>query len=169
MIRAMKWLREMCGDHAIIGCGVPVMPAFGLVDYCRISCDVTLDWNDKLYMQIVHRERPSTKQAVGNIISRRQLNGRAYLSDPDVFFLREENCRLTEEEKTELAKLDALLGGAWLTSDDPGSYTADMRRNYWLIRRYTEAQNVQYDPVRRRVNYELDGYPAHLDLKALLK
>ncbi|MBE6118699.1 MAG: alpha-galactosidase [Erysipelotrichaceae bacterium] len=169
MIRAMKWLREMCGDHAIIGCGVPVMPAFGLVDYCRISCDVTLDWNDKLYMQIVHRERPSTKQAVGNIISRRQLNGRAYLSDPDVFFLREENCKLTEEEKTELAKLDALLGGAWLTSDDPGSYTPEMRRNYWLIRRYTEAQNVQYDPVRRRVNYELDGYPAHLDLKALLK
>ena len=42
-------------------------------------------------------------------------------------------------------------------------------RNYWLIRRYTEAENVQYDPVRRRVNYELDGYPAHLDLKALLK
>ena len=26
--------------------GVAVMPAFGLVDYCRVSCDVGLDWDD---------------------------------------------------------------------------------------------------------------------------
>ncbi len=169
MIRAMKWLREMCGDHLIIGCGVPVMPAFGLVDYCRISCDVTLDANDKGYMQLIHRERPSTLHAVGNILSRRQLNGRAYLSDPDVFFLREENLDLTEEQKTELAKLDALLGGVWLTSDDPGEYTQEIRTKYHLLRRYTEAENIQYDPVRNRINYELDGYPGHLDLKELKK
>ncbi len=43
MIRAMELLRSWCGGKKILGCGVPVMPAFGLVEYCRVSCDVSLD------------------------------------------------------------------------------------------------------------------------------
>ena len=35
----------------------------GLVDYCRVSCDVGLDWDDVWYMRLLHRERVSTKQA----------------------------------------------------------------------------------------------------------
>ena len=50
MIRAMEFLRELCGDKLILGCGVPLVPSFGLVDYCRISCDVGLDWNDNPVM-----------------------------------------------------------------------------------------------------------------------
>ena len=95
MIRAMELLRELCGDKLILGCGVPVMPAFGLVDYCRIGCDVGLDWDDKPHMRLAHRERVSTRQAIGNTIFRRQLNGRAWLNDPDVFFLREDNLKLS--------------------------------------------------------------------------
>ena len=94
----MELLRSWCGQKTILGCGVPVMPAFGLVDYCRVSCDVSLDWNDVWYMRLFHRERVSTKQAINNTVFRRQLNGRAYGSDPDVFFLREENCKLTAEQ-----------------------------------------------------------------------
>ena len=54
-------------------------------DYCRVSCDVGLDWDDVWYMRLFHRERVSTKQAINNTVFRRQLNGRAYGSDPDVF------------------------------------------------------------------------------------
>ncbi|MBO4563063.1 MAG: alpha-galactosidase [Clostridia bacterium] len=122
MIRAMKLLRRVCGEHPILGCGVPVMPAFGLVEYCRISCDVGLDWNDKPWMRGLHRERVSTKQAMANTVFRRQLNGRAYLSDPDVFFLREKNIRLSDGQKMKLARLNALLGGVFLTSDNIGDY-----------------------------------------------
>ncbi len=28
----------------ILGCGVPLMPAFGKVDFCRIGADVDLEW-----------------------------------------------------------------------------------------------------------------------------
>ena len=63
MHRAMELLRSWCGQKQILGCGVPVMPAFGLVDYCRVSCDVGLDWDDVWYMRLFHRERVSTKQA----------------------------------------------------------------------------------------------------------
>ncbi|MBR4454724.1 MAG: alpha-galactosidase [Solobacterium sp.] len=158
MIRAMKFLRELCGPHPILGCGVPVMPAFGLVEYCRISCDVTLDWNDRLYMHLIHRERPSTKQAIGNTISRRLLNNRAYLSDPDVFFLRTENCRLTQEQKTMLASVAALLGGVFLTSDDPSSYTEEMKEAYRKYRHLTNAKLISVstdDGIR--IVYSIDG------------
>jgi alpha-galactosidase len=144
MIRACDLLRELCGTHAILGCGVPVMPAFGKFEYCRISCDVTLDWDDKAYMHLIHRERPSTKNAVDNILSRRGINGRAYLSDPDVFFLRRDNCQLNDTQKYSLAVLDALAGGVFLTSDDPGSYTAEMKEQYRLYRSLTKAENVRF-------------------------
>ena len=107
----MALLRSWCGDKLILGCGVPVMPAFGIVDYCRIGCDVGLDWDDVWYMRLFHRERVSTKQSIGNTIFRRQLNGRAYGSDPDVFFLREENCKLTLQQKQTLARVNALFSG----------------------------------------------------------
>ena len=163
MIRAMKLLRELCGDRLILGCGVPVMPAFGIADYCRIGCDVTLDWNDKPYMRIIHRERPSTKNAIANIISRRQLNGRAYMSDPDVFFLRDENTSLSAAQKEKLASLCALLGGVFMTSDDPGQYSEETIRNYKRLRHLSEAQSVVYHKDGT-VEYVLDGQEHTLKL-----
>ena len=158
MTRAMELLRKWCGDKLILGCGVPVMPAFGLVDYCRVSCDVGLDWDDTPLMRLIHRERVSTRQAMGNTLSRRQLNGRAYLSDPDVFFLREENLKLTEIQKDHLAKLNALLGGVFLTSDDPSNYTPAMKERYKALRELSQAEilKVETDGVVK-ITYTLDG------------
>ncbi len=163
MIRAMELLRQWCGDKLILGCGVPVMPAFGLVDYCRVSCDVGLDWDDKWYMRIMHRERVSTKQAIGNTIFRRQLNGRAYLSDPDVFFLREENIRLTPRQKAKLAKVNALMGGVLLTSDDPSKYSTDAVKKYRRLLKLRGAENVRVDADNGlSVRYVLDGTEHHI-------
>ena len=150
MYRAMEMLREWCGDKLMLGCGVPVMPAFGIADYCRISCDVTLDWDDKLYMRAFHRERTSTKNAVANILSRRQLNSRAYLSDPDVFFLRSNNISLNEKQKSSLAQLDALLGGVFLISDDPSSYTEEMKRKYREYRKLMQAHDIRVRVIGER-------------------
>ena len=38
------------------------------------------------------------------------------MSDPDVFFLRTDNIELSEVQKSQLAQLDALLGGVFLTA-----------------------------------------------------
>lgn len=167
MRRAMEFLRKLSGNHPILGCGVPVMPAFGLVEYCRISCDVSLDWDDRLPMRFLHRERNSTKHAIGNMLSRRALNGRAYLSDPDVFFLRTENCRLTKEQKMMLAKTGALLGDVWLTSDDPSSYTEEMKQEYHALRRLTNAQNIHASQENGHwvIHYTLDGSPEEFRLQ----
>ena len=159
MQRAMALLRSWCGDKLILGCGVPVMPAFGIVDYCRIGCDVGLDWDDVWYMRLFHRERVSTKQSIGNTIFRRQLNGRAYGSDPDVFFLREENCKLTAQQKQTLARVNALFSGILLTSDMPSRYTDEMRRQYNALRELTDhAENCTVDADDGlTVHYTLHG------------
>lgn len=143
MIRAMDLLRELCGEKLVLGCGVPLMPAFGRVDYCRIGCDVGLDWDGSRLMQLTHRERVSTRQSLENTIYRRQLNGRAFGNDPDVFFLRTENLKLTAEQKRTLAEVNALLGDVWLTSDDMGRYGERQRKRYQELRALREAENVR--------------------------
>lgn len=158
MQRAMELLRRLCGEKLILGCGVPLMPSFGLVDYCRIGCDVSLDWDDKFYMRWIHRERVSTRQAIGNTIFRRQLNGRAFGSDPDVFFLRTENCKLTQEQKAALGTVNALFSGILLTSDDPAAYTPAQREQYQALMRLRNAGNIRVESGGGlRVHYTLDG------------
>ena len=155
----MKLLRDWCGDKLILGCGVPVMPAFGVVDYCRIGCDVSLDWDDVWYMRLFHRERVSTKQSIGNTVFRRQLNGRAYGSDPDVFFLREENCKLTSQQKEKLATVNALFSGILLTSDMPSRYTPAQRGKYAALRDLADhAENVRVNSDKEIcIQYTLHG------------
>ncbi len=158
MIRAMELLRRICGDKLILGCGVPLMPAFGLVDYCRVSCDVSLDWDDTPLMHLAHRERVSTRQAIGNSIFRRQLNGRAWLNDPDVFFLREKNVKLSPAQKHVLATVNSLFGGVLLHSDDMSQYDAAARAAYAQLLRNRDAQNIRVHAENGLVvTYELDG------------
>jgi len=134
------------------------MPAFGLVDYCRVSCDVGLDWDDVWYMRLLHRERVSTRQAIGNTVFRRALNGRAYLSDPDVFFLREENVRLTPEQKETLSQVSALLGGVLLTSDNPAEYSAAARERYRALLELRRAEHIRVETEQGlSFTYTLNG------------
>ncbi len=157
MRRAMELLRRLCGDKLILGCGVPLMPAFGLADYCRVSCDVGLDWDGSRLMQRTNRERVSTRQAIGSTVFRRQLNGRAWLSDPDVFFLREENLKLTREQKRVLATVNSLFGGVLFHSDDMSGWSDEAKTFYRELLRGREAQNVRVHTEKGlSVSYELD-------------
>ncbi len=169
MIRAMKFLRELCGDKLILGCGVPVMPAFGLVDYCRVSCDVGLDWDGSWLMRHTHRERVSTRQAIGNTIFRRQLNGRAWLNDPDVFFLRDDNLRLRPGEKHILATVNSLFGGMLLCSDNMGRYSPEAKAAYAQLLRNREAEDIRVlaDGKLLSVRYRLDGREHTVNVETL--
>ncbi|MBP5288849.1 MAG: alpha-galactosidase [Clostridia bacterium] len=133
MADGMAFLRELCGDAILLGCGVPLASAFGIADYCRIGCDVSLSWNDAMRMRILHRERPSTRNTILNTVFRRQLNGRAFWNDPDVFLLREENLKLKDREKKILATVNALFGGVLFTSDNVGTYPPETKAFYEKI------------------------------------
>ncbi|MFR9176881.1 MAG: glycoside hydrolase family 36 protein [Acutalibacteraceae bacterium] len=124
MCEAMDFLRECVSDKLILGCGVPLGPAFGVVDACRISCDVDLSYGGKFYNSMsINNELPSAQNAINNSMFRRHLNGRAFLNDPDVFFLRDHNLTFTWEQKLLLAKINNLFGRVLFVSDDAGEYS----------------------------------------------
>jgi alpha-galactosidase len=122
MTEAMQFLRECAGDKLILGCGVPLGPSFGLVDYCRIGCDIGLDWDANAFMRLLIRERVSTRNAINDTIARRQLNGRAFLNDPDVFLMRDSNLKLSEIQKRTLFIVNYLFGSLLFTSDNTAGY-----------------------------------------------
>lgn len=124
MCEGMEFLRECCGeDKLILGCGVPLGPSFGIVDACRISCDVDLKYSGMFYNALkVNRELPSAQNSMNNTIFRRHLNQRAFCNDPDVFFLRDFNLVFTDEQKKILATVNNLFGDVLFVSDDVGRY-----------------------------------------------
>ena len=130
MCRAIDLLRDLCGSHMILGCGVPLWPAFGKVEYCRVSCDVTLNWNGAFYRDMIGPEKYATGTAISTAQMRQPLNGRAYLNDPDVFFLRKENIHLSDAQKKILAEHCCNTRGLFLTSDNPATYDDAALRYY---------------------------------------
>jgi alpha-galactosidase len=127
MTEAMEFLRECAGDKLILGCGVPLGPAFGMVDFCRIGCDIRLDWDDNFLVRLLaNRERDSTLNAIQNTIGRRQLNQRVFVNDPDVFLLRDDNIKLSEIQRKTLSFVDYIFGGLLFTSDDIHNYSREL-------------------------------------------
>ncbi len=159
MADGMKLLRECAGAAKILGCGVPLASAFGTVDYCRIGADVTPEWKGKTYMQLLHRERPSTESSLINSVFRRQLNGRAFVNDPDVFMLRATSTSMNSAQRRCLAEVNALCGGVLFTSDDMGEYGDEQNEllNDMLALRGAKVLAAELSGNKIILSVEIDG------------
>lgn len=122
MYDAMTLLREAVGDRQILGCGIPMGTAAAFTDYCRIGADVHLSWDFGALRWCGNRERVSTILAIQNTIHRRQLNGQAYINDPDVFMLRKRKQQLSKHEQYTLLLANLLFGDLLFTSDNISEY-----------------------------------------------
>lgn len=123
MSDAMDFLRDCVGDKLILGCGVPLAPAFGKVDFCRIGSDVDIQFKPRFIFTLTNNEVVSTQTSIQNAIFRRGLNGRAFLNDPDVFFMREVNLKYTEAEKRLVAEINKTFGSLLFISDNVGEFS----------------------------------------------
>ncbi|MBR5088784.1 MAG: alpha-galactosidase [Ruminiclostridium sp.] len=159
MSDGMDLLRECVGMAKILGCGVPLASAFGKVEYCRIGTDVTPEWDGKAYMQVLHRERPSTKLSILNTVFRRQLNGRAFVNDPDVYMLRDTDTSMSKEQRRALAEINALCGGVLFTSDDMAEYGDEQHELYGDMAAMHKAELLaaEYDGNELILSVDLDG------------
>ena len=119
MCEAMDFIRDCAGDKLILGCGAPLMPCFGKVDFCRIGADVWPEWK---YFKHVTREDVSTPNTVNCTIFRRHLNKRAFLNDPDVFILRDHNNKMSFAQRKLLAKINNMFGSLLFVSDNVSQY-----------------------------------------------
>lgn len=127
MADALALIRQSVPEGILVDlCGVPVANALGQGEYCRVGCDVGLDWDDKPWMRLMHRERVSTKNSLANTRGRAHLDGLAWRNDPDVFFLRRD-VRLTDAQRSSLLEADASLGGVLFTSDDMDEWDEGQR------------------------------------------
>lgn len=157
MCDAMDFLRECCGDKLILGCGVPLAPAFGKVDFCRIGADIGLNWKPN---RNLHREDVSTVHAVNNSIFRRHLDSRAFMNDPDVFLLRDNNISMTFEQRKTLAKINSLFGNLLFVSDNVSDYTQEQLNTFYDTA-FSEKANIisaKYTSESEiTVEYELNG------------
>lgn len=154
MFEAMQLLREACGDKFILGCGVPLAPAYGLVDACRIGCDVNPYYANKLPHKIhLNDEFPSAQMTINNTIYREHLNGRAFICDPDVFFLRDSNLDYTEEQKELLAVINHICGDVLLISDNVADYNANTLKLLQKI--FAKSQYKLQDITRKKSDYSL--------------
>ena len=133
MYEAMEFLREICGDKIILGCGVPLGSSFGLIDYCRIGSDVSLSWEDKILSSLHYRERVSTINCIESSIGRRHLNNHAFLNDPDVFIIRSKNNKLTQNQRYTLLLINLIFGGLVFTSDNINEYSEEEMKLYKSI------------------------------------
>jgi len=132
MHNAMRWLQRIAGNKKILACGVPLGAAFGKVAYCRISSDVALKWEDlSLASGIRYRERVSTLNALRSTINRALLNHKAFVNDPDVFILRDNNQSLTPVQQNSLYLINQALGSLLFTSDNIAKYN-DAKMDLYL-------------------------------------
>lgn len=122
MYDAIKLIRDLTKDKVLLASRVPLGSAFGLVDYCRVGPDISLDWNDKFLKRFTNMERKSTKNNIISTIARRQLDGNVFLNDPHVFLLRNKNTKLSKKEKNILYEVNRIFGSILYTSDNISEY-----------------------------------------------
>ncbi len=157
MCDAMDFLRDCVGNKMILGCGVPLMPAFGKVDFCRVGADVALNWNRRKH---TIREDVSTPNTVNCTIFRRHLDNRAFLNDPDVFLLRGNNINLSFEQRKLLAKINGIFGKLLFVSDNVNDYNGEQMRVFSDTIRKKDVKIISAEYVEKdiiEVNYLLNG------------
>ena len=157
---AYALLREELGDSLILGCGATLSNAAGKFDYCRIGPDVSMSFDDVSYLKTSNAERMSTKVSIQNTIFRSRLNGHMFLNDPDVFLLRDENMKLSFEQRKALTKINALFGSVMMTSDNICEYDEDKKAILDdALNIFRNASLIGFKRMKRSIyaEFELDG------------
>lgn len=156
---ALLFLREIAGDNILLGCGVPLGPAFGILDYCRISTDVSMSMESKMAKLINFREGTSNVNVIKSSATRFGLNGRAFLNDPDVFVLRDNDTKLTEDQKNTLLLSNLMFGSLHFTSDNIGEYDDVKLQKFLSIFPLKEKNIMKISEEKGVYNviFEIDG------------
>ncbi|EIE88697.1 hypothetical protein RO3G_13408 [Rhizopus delemar RA 99-880] len=126
----------------ILGSGVPLPSTWGKFEYNRMSSDASPWWDHTVLKLANVRERVSTLNALTSTLNRWPIGSRMLGGDPDVFFIRSDNNKLSVEEKHTLLIVNIILGQLTLMSDNVNLYNESEHRLYGSIFPKPEAQNI---------------------------
>jgi alpha-galactosidase len=110
----LSLLNSACGEALILGCGAPLLTSRAY-DFLRIGPDLADKWEDKLIRLAGHIGGVEAKSCLNNTLSRFFLDGRFWLSDPDVLILR--RGKLNPEQSRTLILANFLLSHFHFYSD----------------------------------------------------
>lgn len=108
-----------------LGCGNPLELTFNDFPLSRIGCDTYEHWENKLMKFIRWNGRASAYLNIKDTIGRAMWNNIVFANDPDVIFIRNENCSLTYDEKILIATVSILFGSQIMYADDPAKCTSE--------------------------------------------
>lgn len=125
---------------AFLGCGAPLESSVDLFPMMRIGADTKETWDDPQTRLLRHMGRPAVLVNLKDTLGRAFWNRRAYISDPDVVFMRSNKCHLSESEKELVAAVAYMFASQIMISDDvgqplPPADVATTRRTMELFRR----------------------------------
>jgi len=112
-------IRETAGEEVfLLGCGSPFGPAQRWVDGMRIGPDVAPYWEDPLRTRWTRDPHAlCTRTAIRSILGRSAFHRRWWFNDPDCLMLRENETKLSADERYTLAVAAAVTGGLLFFSD----------------------------------------------------
>lgn len=163
MCSAMAFLRECCGGKLMYADHTPLMPAFGVADYCAVSCDAVSDNLPTAYSEKFYRESASVRNASADIVFRRGLNKRAFLSAPCSVSLDDKEYffdgKLNSAEQSVLINLSGLFTSVFVIHDTAASYDQKKKRRFKKMCELDRASDIK---VRRSqggflVSYKYEG------------
>lgn len=151
MHEAMKFLRECCGGKLMFADHVPIMCAFGIADYCSVTCDAVSDRLPAYVRSKRFRESPSVKNAANDIVFRRMLDGRAFLNATCTLSLEEKenflDGNLNNAEQNLLCSLAGLFSSVIITTDNVATYNQKQKRRFRKMLALSRAQDVRVKKV----------------------
>lgn len=154
--KGYELLRSILKDKLILGCGAMPFNSISNFDYIRVGPDLTLDYNGGIFDKIKPcNEYPSTRITLQNTIFRSFMSQRLFGNDPDVFLLRDENTKMSFEQRKAVTIINALFGDLLMCSDNISTYLDNQKDVL------AEALNIFRNATNKK--YELRGNLVHID------
>ena len=108
-----------------LGCGIPLELSFNDFPLSRIGCDTYEHWENKLPKLIGWNGRNSAYLNIKDTLGHAMWDKIIFANDPDVLFVRNENCSLSREEKLMISTVDFIFASQIMYSDDPAKSCSD--------------------------------------------
>lgn len=139
-----------------LGCGVPFESSFNYFPLSRIGCDTFENWENKLSKMLNWNGRNSAYLNIKDTLGHAMWDKIVFANDPDVLFIRNENCTLTKNEKLLIAAVDSMFGSQLMYSDNPN--TSDASDESLLTREIIDLQKKIGNKEFSITNIEQDKY-----------
>ena len=154
MYQAMETLKELTDGIPVMAEDVPLMPAFGMVDYCHISTGATVTPKTAIRSIRSLVDYLTPDRSFLGALFRRQLNGRAWVNTPKEYTLMNQGLRFFDASRKSCAIVSGMVGMPQLITDNPTDYDEEQQKLILENMQGTERKITRIYDVKNKVIVE---------------